>query len=186
MPDFDDRREENPAPKKPQLNKWHVIAIALIGIFAVLTLSNLEAILAPFKTLSSILAPITIGLVLAYILNFFVRFFEYKFRNKLKKRTLNRAISMVCAYILLLLILAGFVWLIIPNLIESVNDLRTNGMRYVNNVISSINTVLSKVPFLAPEDGTDILNLEKLVTFIIDILGTSGSWIISAPSPSTS
>ncbi len=179
MSEFEDRREESSAPKKPPLNKWHVIAIALIGILIVLTLSNLDAILSPVRALNSILAPITIGLVLAYILNFFVRFFESKFRNKIKKRRVNRAVSMVCSYIVMLLILAGFVWLIIPNLIESVNDLRVNGMSYVNNVISSINRVLSNIPFIAPEDGADILNLEKLVTFIINILGSSGSWIIS-------
>ena len=174
-----DERQQAPAPKKPRATLSHVIAIMLIGIFAVLTLANLNAILSPLKTLSSILAPITIGLVLAYILNFFLRFFEYKLFNKIKKRTVNRALSMLFSYFLLLLILAGFVWLIIPNVIESVRNLQTNGLSYVARVIDSINALLDKLPIARPEDGSDFLNLEKLLTLVIELLGTSGSWIVS-------
>ncbi|MBQ9779093.1 MAG: AI-2E family transporter, partial [Clostridia bacterium] len=174
-----DERQQAPAPKKPRATLSHVIAITLIGIFAVLTLANLNAILSPLKTLSSILAPITIGLVLAYILNFFLRFFEYKLFNKIKKRTVNRALSMLFSYLLLLLILAGFVWLIIPNVIESVRNLQTNGLSYVARVIDSINALLDKLPIARPEDGSDFLNLEKLLTLVIELLGTSGSWIVS-------
>ena len=78
MPKPEDRRDEDPAPQKNKLSIRHVTAFALIGIFIVLTLANLDSILRPVKTLNAILAPITIGLALAYILNFFVRFFEYK------------------------------------------------------------------------------------------------------------
>ena len=78
MAENNQQQNQAPTPKKPKLTVWHVIAIGLIGIFLVLTLSNLNAILAPVQQLNSILAPITVGLVLAYILNFFLRFFEYK------------------------------------------------------------------------------------------------------------
>ena len=179
MPELKDQRGDNPAPKKPKLNTRHVIAFALVGILVVLTLSNLHAILNPIKSLNSILAPITVGLVLAYILNFFMRFFEYKLFNKIKKRTVNRALSMLFSYILLLLILAGIIWLIIPSVIESVQDLQANGLSYVTRVIDSINRIVSKIPFIQPQDGTDFLNLEKLLKFTIDVLGASGSLIVS-------
>ena len=180
MPEFEDRQEQTTPPKKPRVRMSKLILIALIGIFVVLTLSNLNAILSPIKTLNSILAPITIGLVLAYIANFFLRFFEYKLFYRIKRRTLNRALSMLCSYVFLLLILAGFVWLIIPNVIESVRDLQANGLGYVERVITSINTMLGKIPFIQPPaDGTDFLNLEKLLNLVIELLGSSGSWIIS-------
>ncbi|MBO5355804.1 MAG: AI-2E family transporter [Clostridia bacterium] len=179
MPESKDQRSDHPTPKKPKLNTRHIIAFALVGILIVLTLSNLQAILSPIKTLNSILAPITIGLVLAYILNFFMRFFEYKLFNKIKKRTLNRALSMLFSYLLLLLIIAGIIWLIIPSVIESMRDLQANGLSYVTRVIDSINQIVSKIPFIRPEDGTDFLNLEKLLNFTIEILGASGSLIVS-------
>ncbi|MBQ8356381.1 MAG: AI-2E family transporter [Clostridia bacterium] len=179
MPEFKDRQDEDPAPKKPKPTVKHITAFSVLGILIVLTLSNLDAILHPIKSLSSILAPITIGLVLAYIANFILRFFEYKLFNKIKKRTVNRALSMVLTYLVLLLILAGVVWLIVPSVIDSVRDLQVNGMFYVTRVIESINQVLAKIPFIQPEDGTDILNLEKLLNFILEFLGTSGSWIVS-------
>ena len=180
MPKQEERRDESPAPQKSKLSIKHVTAFALVGILIVLTLANWDAIFSPVKTLNSILAPITIGLVLAYILNFFVRFFEYKMFNKIKKRTVNRALSMLFAYILLLLIIAGFVWLIIPSVIDSVRDLSANGMSYVTRLIDSINSVVAKLPFIPkPEDGSDFLNLEKLLTYALSLLETSGTWIVS-------
>ncbi len=179
MPEFEDRRNQDPAPTKKKWTLRHTMALALVGIFAVLAISNLDAILSPIKTLNSILAPITIGLVLAYILNFFLRFFEYKLFYRIKRRTLNRALSMLASYIVLLLILAGMIWLIIPSVIESVRDLQANGLSYVTRVIDLINSIVSKIPFIQPEDGTDFLNLEKLFNLVLSFLGTSGTWIIS-------
>ena len=179
MPDLEERRDEDPAPKKPKPTVKHITAFALIGILIVLTLSNLQSILSPIKTLNAILAPITVGLVLAYIANFLMRFFEYKLFKKVKKRTVTRGLSMLFAYLVLLLIIAGIVWLIIPNVIESVQDLQANGMSYITRVIDSINAVIEKLPIPQPEDGSDFLSLEKLLSFVIDFLGTSGSWIVS-------
>ena len=105
MPEFENKNQEHSKKKHIRWSVWHVIALALIGILIVLTLSNLNAILAPLDTLFDILAPITVGLVMAYVLNFFLRFFEYKLFSKVKKRTVNRALSMLCSYILLLLII---------------------------------------------------------------------------------
>ena len=181
MNEFEDRREQVPAPKKPKkrFSTGSIIAISLVGILVVLVISNLDAILSPFHKLTNILAPVTVGLVLAYILNFFLRFFEYKLFYRIKRRTVNRALSMLFSYILLLLIISGMLLLIIPSVIDSVRDLQANGLSYVNRVIDSINSVLSKIPFIQPEDGSDILNLEKLLMYVMDILSVSGTWIMS-------
>ena len=180
MPELDEKKKEQaPAPQKPKWSVWHVIALALIGIFIVLTLSNLNAILSPFKTLTDILAPITVGLVMAYILNFFLRFFEYKLFYKLKKRTVNRALSMLCSYILMLLIIAGFLFLIIPSVIDSAADLEANGVSYVTRLIDSINSVIAKLPFIEPDNQDMFLDLEKLLNYALNLLSTSGDWIIS-------
>ena len=179
MPERDDRNDQNTEQKNHKWTTKHTTAFALVGIFAVLVISNLEAIFAPLKQLNSILAPITVGLVMAYILNFFVRFFEYKLFNKIQRRIVNRALSMLCSYLVLLILLAGMVWLVIPAVAESVRDLRANGLSYVTRVIDLINSVISYIPFVSPEDGTDFLNLEKLLNLTLQLLGSSGTWILS-------
>ena len=180
MPELDKQnKEQAPTPQKPKWSVWHIIAVALIGILVVLTLSNLNAILAPFDTLMDILAPITVGLVMAYVLNFFLRFFEYKLFYKLKKRTVNRALSMLCSYILMLLIIAGFLFLIIPSVIDSAADLEANGVSYVTRLLDSINSLIAKLPFVEPDNQDMFLDLEKLLNYALDLLSTSGDWIIS-------
>lgn len=179
MPDLEERKDEDPAPKKQKPTVTHVIAFALVGILIVLTLSNLKSILSPIQTLNAILAPITVGLVIAYIVNFLMRFFECKLFKKVKKRTVTRGLSMLFAYLLLLLIIAGIVLLIIPNVIDSVKDLQANSMLYITRLIDSINAVISKFPVPLPEDGSGLLSLEKLLNLAINFLSTSGSWIVS-------
>ena len=164
--------------QKPKWTVWHVIAVALVGIFLVLTLSNLNAILAPVGQLISILTPITIGLVLAYILNFFLRFFEYKVFRGLRRRRLNRALSMLSSYVLLLLILTGILFLIIPSVIESFSELQVKGATFITELIDSINKIIAKVPGTNPEE-TNFLNLEKILNYVFNLLSTSGDWIIS-------
>ena len=179
MPDLDERKDKDPAPQKPKSSVKHVTAFALVGILIVLTLSNLQAILSPIKMLSSILAPVTIGLVLAYIANFIMRFFEYKLFKKIKKRTVTRGLSMLFSYLLLLMGIAGIVWLVIPNVINSVQDLQANGMSYITRVIDSLNSFIASLPIAQPENGDGFLSLEKLLNMVINLLSTSGSWIVS-------
>lgn len=179
MAEHNQQQNKTPAPKKFKLTVWHVIAIGVIGILLVLTLSNMQAILFPVRQLSSILAPITVGLVLAYILNFFLRFFEFKLFRSIKKRSVNRALSMVCAYVLLLAIVAGILFLIIPSVVESFSELQSKGTTFITDLIDSINTIIAKLPFSGVNEGDMFLNLEKLLNYAFNLLSTSGDWIIS-------
>ncbi|MBE6629426.1 MAG: AI-2E family transporter [Ruminococcaceae bacterium] len=178
MAENENIRDQKSPPKKPKFTVWHLIAIALVVISIALTLSNWNNIMAPLENFSAILAPITVGLVMAYILNFFLRFFEYKLFNKIKKRSLNRALSMLFSYVLLLAIIAGFLFLIIPSVMDSMDDLQANGMSYINRLLASINSVLAKIPFI-PKEGGNFLDLEKLLNYVLNILSTSGDWIFS-------
>ena len=187
MADKKQNQQTPPTPQKSKPTVWHVIAVALVGIFLVLTLSNLDAILSPLDTLFSILAPITVGLVLAYILHFFLRFFEYKIFRGIRKRSLNRALSMFSSYILLLAIIAGMLFLIIPSVMESFSELQTKGGDFIDELIDSIDAIISslvvKFPVLGSLFGTNdtdrFVNLEELLKYALNLLSTSGSWIIS-------
>jgi predicted PurR-regulated permease PerM len=79
----------------------------------------------------------------------------------------------------LLAILAGIVWLIIPNVADSMQDLQANGMTYITRLIDSINAVIAKLPLSQGEESDGFLSLEKLLSMTIDLLSTSGSWLVS-------
>lgn len=179
MAEMEDRHKEQTTKKKKGLSMRHVSVIALVGIFVVLTLSNFEAILAPFDRLSGVLSPIIIGLVFAYILNFFLRFFEYKLFDKIKKRTVTRGVSMLFSYLLLFAIIAGMAWLIIPAVMDSIQDLQANGMSYITQLIDTINGFVKDLNIPGLDGEADPLNLEKVLTVIMEFIGNSSSTIIS-------
>ena len=137
MSEFEDRREQSSPPKRKRPGIGFVIALALVGIFAVLTLTNLRALRAPFSALFAVLSPVIVGLVLAYLLNFFVRFFECKLFKNNTHRKRKRAISMLLSYILLLAIIAGIVWLILPSALDSCRDLLMHRSEYIVRLFDS-------------------------------------------------
>ena len=145
MSQLDDRREQTPTPKRKKPSLRALIAIALIGIFVVLTLTNLRALQAPFKALSAVLTPVAIGLVLAYLLNFFVRFFECKLFKKDTHRKRKRALSMLLSYILLIAIIAGIVWLILPSALDSCRDLLQHRTEYITRLFDSTATFVDNL-----------------------------------------
>ncbi len=176
MVELNQQQSENPRPEKPRRSPRNLILWVLIGILAVLILANLDAILKPIQTLNTILVPIVIGLVLAYLCNPILRFFEIKVFYRLK-RTANRAFSMVLTYIVALLIIAGVVWLIIPQLMESINDFRANGMFYIHRLIASLNSMISSLPFDLPGD---IISLEKLLTWAMSLMEQYSSSLVGS------
>lgn len=179
MIDLKEQNGEDNHPEKPIKPRRNWMLWVLVGILAVLILANLDAILKPIKALNDILTPIVIGLVIAYLCNPFLRFFEIKVFYKLK-RTANRALSMLLTYVVVLLIISGVVLLIIPQLVESINDFRVNGMFYVNRLISSINDFATSLPFDLPGDTENLLTLEKLLTLAMDLLDQFGTNIVGS------
>ena len=179
MAELNETLSKDPRPEKPKRSPRGTMILLLAGILIVLILANLDAILKPIKTLSDILTPIVIGLVIAYLCNPILRFCEIKIFYKLK-RTVNRALSMVLTYIFALLIISGMVLLIIPQAIESINDFRINGMYYLNRLIGSINGFIADLPFALPGGNENVLSLEKLLTFAMELMGNLGSDIIGS------
>lgn len=153
------------------------IALTIVCILVVLILINLQALLAPFRILWSILAPITIGLVIAYLCNPFLRFYEYKIFIKIKRRRVNLALSMICAYATILAIIAGILLLVLPQVIGSVNDLLNNGMSYVTKLIDFINRIVSALP-LPGKSEEPLVSLEKLLTYLMNWFSNYGTKLL--------
>lgn len=168
--------EQNPKNGRRK-SPLYVIAVALICVLVVLVLTNLSALLRPFKALNSILAPITIGLVVAYLANPLLRLFEYRVFFRLKSRRVNRAFSLLFTYIVIFALIAGVIWLVVPQVIGSINDLRVNGTVYIDNIINSLNRIISAIPFFEgnPEN---LLSFEKLLNMVMRWLNDYSSNLI--------
>ena len=152
--------------KKRRKAPLYVLSVALLCLLIVLILINLPAILKPFKTLNSVFAPITIGLAIAYLANPLLRLFEFRVFCRLKKRRVNRALSLICTYLVIFVMIAGVIMLIVPQIVNSISDLRDNGMVYVDNIIESVNRIIRAIPFLE-ENPDNLLSFEKLLNYFL-------------------
>lgn len=152
--------------KKRRKAPLYILSVALLCLLIVLILINLPAILKPFKTLNSVFAPITIGLAIAYLANPLLRLFEFRVFCRLKKRRVNRALSLICTYAVILVMIVGVILLIVPQIVNSISDLRDNGMVYVDNIIESINRIIRAIPFLE-ENPDNLLSFEKLLNYFL-------------------
>ena len=67
--------ERKDSAQKKQRPPFFVLSVTLLLILVVLILSNFDAIMRPFSRLSSILTPITLGLLIAYLATPILRVF---------------------------------------------------------------------------------------------------------------
>ncbi len=119
---------------KPDLNKrYRIIAtymllVCLVGIVCVFLLWNIKGVSSVFSKIWSVFTPIIYGALIAYLLNPILRFFENKvFRQRNTKKATSRIarrIFCVSATIFLFfIIIALFVWMLLPQLTKSITDL---------------------------------------------------------------
>lgn len=172
---FDREQENNRKPRTP----LRAVAVLLLCLLAVLIVAYLQALLAPLQRLNSVLAPLTIGFVMAYLLNPILCFFQNAIFFKIKRRRANRALSMLCTYLVFFAMVAGIFYLIIPQVVDSINDFSANGLSYVERVIDSVNRLLSYLPLQGGKGEDGLLTLEQVLNYFIGLFGTYSSNIIN-------
>ena len=133
-----------------------VIAAALLFYFAV---RNISVFMEIFGKLVTILAPFIWGLVICYLLSPLMRLLEKRVFLPLGKRLYRknkkggaakfaRVLSIVFSEIVLLLLLAALVYLIIPQILSSVQMLIQNSGTYADNVSAWLDSLLKDYPEL--------------------------------------
>jgi len=171
-----DPRQPDVGEQKPRSHERALIMV-LTGMLIVLIIANLPAIKEQFSRLFSVLSPIIIGFAIAYIANPILRFFEVRVFYRIKRNLANRALSMLMTYAVLLLIIAGIVALVIPRIVDSVNDLRVNGAGYIQRVIDSFNRLIADLPFHFPGSEDNVLTLEMILNWVVEQLADYASKI---------
>lgn len=112
-----------------------IIAYVAIIIFA---LVNFEKIISFLKQIINILSPFIIGVLLAFVLNILIKFIETKVFGKIKDRKVwkkvKRPISITISLILVGVIIFSIMYLLVPQLKNSVELLTNNLPEYKEGV----------------------------------------------------
>ena len=169
--------------------KWHfnkknttyAIYACIVILFAILCVAavmNLEAVGGFFKKITSnIFTPIFLGVILAYLLNPLLRMFEYLFnkwsKGKIGKKGL-RALGILSAYLLFFIFVGGFFIILVPQLIQSVEDMVQQAIDLVNEIPHFLQNLIDTNASFAEFYETLItnFNIQGIVTELQNYLGT--------------
>ena len=159
--------------------KTKAIAIS-VGIYAILTLMviiicNNETITKWINSVLSVLAPIIIGVAIAYICTPILTLFENKVYKGIKSAKLRRALSMICTYLLIALIITIILIIIIPQLISSINSFADNFKSYIDKTVTLINIMIYRLN--SAMDGNSFnpyVNLADLQKMVSDMFANVG------------
>lgn len=153
-------------PKKPPLTK-RTIFFGSCAVIAILlyTMVNLDSFSSIYKKAEQILAPITIGCIIAYLCNPIMRFFEYIVFGKMKKGALHRMLSLLLTMITVFGLVAGVIALIVPELINSINQLTKRLPSYAAGLRGFLENIIQELNEKLPE-GVDIPSTDELLSFL--------------------
>ena len=135
--------------KRKKLGRW-VVGIVAVCIVIFLALQNIGAVRAALSFVSGLFLPLILGCALAMILNVPMRFFERLLWPKARKKAANalrRPLAFVISLLLILGILAGVIWLVIPEVINAVRVVVQAVISHINVLSSMDAEQLAEIPF---------------------------------------
>lgn len=145
-------------------------ALLVLGIFLII------------NYLSSVLLPFAIAWLFAYLLNPAVKFFQYKMHLR------SRALSIIVTLIVVIAIISGIIWLIIPPMIEQFEKLGQLATRYVQNT-THVGSIPDAIRQWTQDNQDDIErffrskgfneSLREAMPKVFSVLGQTASVIIS-------
>lgn len=164
--------------KRKKLSRW-LIGIAAACILIFLGVQNIDVIANVVSWITGLIAPLILGFAFALILNVPMRFFESHIWSKTKKpvlRKLRRPVSFIISLVLILGILVGVVWLVIPELVEAIKVIVQGVVDFINEVKSMSDAELAEVPL-----GNLLLNVnwDKILDTLQDWLKNRSGTIVN-------
>ena len=136
--------------KKEEMRNW--ITLIIIAVFSYWAATNINTIINIIRKLISVLSPFILGLIIAFILNIPMTKIE-TFLNKLIKNNKGkvRIISIILSLVIFLLIIGFVLLLLIPEVIESIENLISIAPSLINDIENWIINLLDKYPDLQIE-----------------------------------
>ena len=165
-----------------------LILLITYVVVLVAVIVKIDAVSGWVRNVLSAFSPIFIGFVIAFILNrpcnFFARLYEKHFHPKTKKAA--RPLAVVTAYVILLAVITVLVWLVLPELIQSIETFIENLSSYAANIEKLYNSVVEsfELETLAELNLPAILNdgLNKVLSTVLNMLTTTIPHLITVTS----
>lgn len=179
---FDDR-------KKKIFTICSIVYALLILLVVIIT--NFDRFAVFYEWLNekiSVLSPILIGAIIAYISNSLVRLFQKRVFKKVESNRWRRTLSILCAYVSIIVIISVFILLIIPQLLSSFEELvkKISDGTYLNSLITAINEFLNNILSFGGEEAFEFISMEKITQVLSgffestgDLLQSIANWALS-------
>ncbi len=146
-----------------------IAGIAFVLMFAIVNASTLAGAIS---SVVGVLSPIIIGFAIAYALNPILRLFEFKVFKNMKRKNLNRGLSIFLTYVVAFLVVVLLSFLLIPQILKSVNSLVNEYDVYVTTATNFINNIINKI--VSNNDGARYINEEQLKETVRRFFSQSG------------
>ena len=138
-----------------------------------------ERVKTIIQVIKNVVSPFFVGASFAFVINVPMRSIEGALR-KIKKDSLRRAVAILLTFILVLLVLTLVFWLLVPQLIDTVQTLVPKLYTFFSDLESSVKNLMQDNPQLMQwiTDNTDFENFDwaglaqKLITMISNSLTT--------------
>lgn len=168
-----------------EINKKTLYRIFLCvcgGIVLYWLLHEPERVQKFFGTLSDIFAPFVFGGVLAFILNVPMRAIENGLLKKIQRTTIKRLLSVILTFIAMLLVVSLVFWLLIPQIIITVNSLVPSLYEFLTRAEASVMAFMGENPQLLEwlNDNTNFENISwaAMAQKALGVIGNSVSAIV--------
>ncbi len=165
------RQEQN---KKYMTIAIYAVGIIFVGIIFAFVLWNFDKISGFFGRLLNICSPIMYGALIAYILNPLMKIFEDKLLKKRAgdglSRTARRTLAVLLTFFAFLILLALFVWMLLPQLVESIKDLGDKFPSYLQSIEDLATSIAANGGVLAEAIEKLLTNLNEFIDSSYDLL----------------
>lgn len=165
-----------------------LILLITYAVLLVLFVVRADDLLGAIKNILAIFEPLYIGFAIAFVLNrpcrFFRRLYQKKFPPKTQK--LAQPLAVATAYILFLLIIAGAIAFILPQVVESLTVFLSNISGYVEQLQVLLDSVVRRLD-LELLESVDILGtlsgaLQEVMSSVLNLLTSTLPHLLSLTS----
>lgn len=140
-----------------KLAKWFIGTIT-VCILIYLGVQNIATVAKAFTWIFGVFMPLIVGFAFALVINVPMRFFENILFKKTKNKTfvkLRRPLAYLLSLILIIGIISGVVWLVIPELVNAVKVIAQGAVDFINRLSAMDSTEIEDLPF-----GSVLLNTD--------------------------
>lgn len=162
-----------------------IVGALLVGlIFAIIKFSDITSVISGIVDAMS---AFVYGFVFAFLINpLYKKYHKHVFKFVEKKKEhpkLRKAFSLILAYITIAAIIALFIWLVVPNIVDNVKTLAEKFPAYVQSIKASLLDILSKIPGVEDpnvtlQQITDYFSSDSATSDIAGMLGSVATTII--------